>query len=145
VPECYRSTSPIRNSAPLEPFSRTMPRALWQPFGGRPSLMSEVPLYAATAPAAAEEACTHTHIRIHTLTHSLTLSLTLSLSRTHTHAREKALKRRSLAPLMCQHAHSRNPYPSTLLPKPCKGTSLMRKRLPSGPYTSPMPGAVRWS
>jgi hypothetical protein len=30
----YRSTSPIRNSAPLGPYSRTMPRALWKPQGG---------------------------------------------------------------------------------------------------------------
>ena len=26
----HRSTSPIRNSAPLAPYSRTMPRALWR-------------------------------------------------------------------------------------------------------------------
>ena len=42
----YRGTSPIRNSAPLSPYSRTMPRALrWSGGGGR-VLMSEVPLYA---------------------------------------------------------------------------------------------------
>ena len=29
-----RGTSPIRNSAPLGPYSRTMPRALWKPGGG---------------------------------------------------------------------------------------------------------------
>ena len=27
----YRGASPIRNSAPLGPCSRTMPRALWKP------------------------------------------------------------------------------------------------------------------
>ena len=36
----------IRNSAPLGPYSRTMPRALWSPWGGGLFLMSEVPLYA---------------------------------------------------------------------------------------------------
>ena len=31
----YRGTSPIRNSTYLGPYSRTMPRALWKPLGGR--------------------------------------------------------------------------------------------------------------
>ena len=39
-----RGNSPIRNSAPLGPYSRTMPRALWNPKGGGLFLMSEVPL-----------------------------------------------------------------------------------------------------
>ena len=30
----YRGTSVIRNSAPLGPFSRIMPRALWWSYGG---------------------------------------------------------------------------------------------------------------
>jgi hypothetical protein len=30
----YRGTSLIRNSAPLGPYSRTMPRALWWSYGG---------------------------------------------------------------------------------------------------------------
>ena len=34
VAVCYRGTSPIRNSAPLGPYHRTMPRALWKPLGG---------------------------------------------------------------------------------------------------------------
>ena len=40
-----RGTSPIRNSAPLGPYSRTMPGAPWKPQGGRLFLMSEVPLH----------------------------------------------------------------------------------------------------
>ena len=39
----YRASSLIRNSALLEPYSRTMPRALWRSWGGQ-FLMSEVPL-----------------------------------------------------------------------------------------------------
>ena len=35
----------IRNRAPLRPYSTTMPRALWWPYGGVLFLMSEVPLY----------------------------------------------------------------------------------------------------
>ena len=43
--ECwYRGTSLIRNSAPLGPYSRTMPRALWWSMGGVLFLVSEVPL-----------------------------------------------------------------------------------------------------
>ena len=41
----YRGTSPIRNSAPLGPYSRTMPRSLWWSWGGGLYLMSEAPLY----------------------------------------------------------------------------------------------------
>jgi len=41
----YRCTSLIRNSAPLEPYSRNMPRTLWWSWGGGLFLMSEVPLY----------------------------------------------------------------------------------------------------
>jgi len=41
----YRGSSPMRNSAPLGPYSRTMPTALWWPLGGGLFLMSEVPLY----------------------------------------------------------------------------------------------------
>ena len=37
-------TSLIRNSAPLGPYSKTMPRALWGSYGGNGVLMSEVPL-----------------------------------------------------------------------------------------------------
>ena len=40
----YRGTSLMRNSAPLGPYSRTMPRALWWYQGGGLVLMSEVPL-----------------------------------------------------------------------------------------------------
>ena len=40
----YRGTSLIRNSAPLGPYSRNMPRALWWSYGGGLFLMSEVPL-----------------------------------------------------------------------------------------------------
>ena len=43
-PATYRATSPIRNSAPLGPYSRTMQRALWKPLDGGLFLMSEVPL-----------------------------------------------------------------------------------------------------
>jgi len=32
--ETYRATLLIRNSAPLGPYSRTMPRILWKPQGG---------------------------------------------------------------------------------------------------------------
>ena len=42
--ECYRGTSLIRNSTPLEPYSRNMPRALRWSQGGGLFLMSEVPL-----------------------------------------------------------------------------------------------------
>ena len=41
----YRGTSLIRNSGRLGPYSRTMPRALWQSLGGGQFLMSVVPLY----------------------------------------------------------------------------------------------------
>jgi len=44
VPVAYRGTSLTRNSAPLGPYSRTMPRALWWSEGGGLFLMSEVPL-----------------------------------------------------------------------------------------------------
>ena len=40
----YRGISLIRNSASLGPYSRTVPRALWQSQGGVLFLMSEVPL-----------------------------------------------------------------------------------------------------
>ena len=40
----YRSTSLMRNSAPLGPYSGNMPWALWWPLGGGQFLMSEVPL-----------------------------------------------------------------------------------------------------
>ena len=41
----YRGASLIRNSAPLGPCSRTMPRAQWRPWGAWLFLMSEVPGY----------------------------------------------------------------------------------------------------
>ena len=41
--EC-RGTSLMRNSDPLGPYCRTMPRALWWPWGGELIFMSEVPL-----------------------------------------------------------------------------------------------------
>ena len=40
----YRATSLIRNRAPLGPYSRIMPRALWWSDGGGLFLMSEVPM-----------------------------------------------------------------------------------------------------
>ena len=40
----YRGTSLIRNSAPLGPYSRTIPRVLWWSQGGGLFLMSEVSL-----------------------------------------------------------------------------------------------------
>ena len=40
----YRGASLIRNSAPIGPFSRAMPRALRWSWGGWAFLMSEVPL-----------------------------------------------------------------------------------------------------
>ena len=40
----YRGASLIINSAPLGPYSRTMPRALWWSYGGGLFPMSEVPL-----------------------------------------------------------------------------------------------------
>jgi len=41
-----RSTSLIKNRAPLGPYTRTMPRAVWWSLGGgRGLLMSELPLY----------------------------------------------------------------------------------------------------
>ena len=39
----YRGASIIRNSAPLGPYRRNMPRALWRPSGGGLFLMSEAP------------------------------------------------------------------------------------------------------
>ena len=44
APPGYSGTSLIRNSAPLEPYSRPMPKALWWSQGGALFLMSEVPL-----------------------------------------------------------------------------------------------------
>ena len=41
----HRGASIMRNSAPLIPYSRNMPRALWRPHGGGLFFMSEVPLY----------------------------------------------------------------------------------------------------
>jgi hypothetical protein len=41
----YRGTSLIRNSDPLEPYSKNMLEALWWSLGGGLFLMSEVPLY----------------------------------------------------------------------------------------------------
>ena len=41
----YRGTSLIINSGRLGTYSRNMPRALWQSYGGRQFLMSEVPLH----------------------------------------------------------------------------------------------------
>ena len=41
----YTGALLMRNSAPLEPYTRTMPRALWWSQGGVLFLMSEVPLY----------------------------------------------------------------------------------------------------
>ena len=38
----YRGTPLIRNSAPLGPYSRTLHRALWWPWGRGLFLMSEV-------------------------------------------------------------------------------------------------------
>ena len=45
----YRGTSPIRNSAPLGPYCRTSPRALWKPYGGVLFLTSEIPPYSTRA------------------------------------------------------------------------------------------------
>ena len=41
----YRGISLIRIRAPLGPYIRIMPRALWWPYGGGLLLMSEAPLY----------------------------------------------------------------------------------------------------
>ena len=38
----YRGTSLIRNSTPLEPHSKNMPRDLWRPLRGGLFLMSEI-------------------------------------------------------------------------------------------------------
>ena len=40
-----RGTSLIRNSAPLGPYGRNMPKALWWSWGDWMFLMSEAPLY----------------------------------------------------------------------------------------------------
>ena len=52
VPRCmsmdlwqYRGTSLITKRHPLGPYTRTMPRDIWWPWGGVRFLMSEVPLY----------------------------------------------------------------------------------------------------
>ena len=42
--EAYRGTSLIRNSVPLGPYSRKLPRAFWRPSGGELFLLSEVHL-----------------------------------------------------------------------------------------------------
>ena len=47
----YIGTSLIRNSTSLGPYSRTVPRALWRPYGGGLFIMSEVPLYSSGARA----------------------------------------------------------------------------------------------
>ena len=49
----YRGTSLTRKRAPLGPYSRTMPRALWRSWGGWLFVMSEVPLHARYAKHAA--------------------------------------------------------------------------------------------
>jgi hypothetical protein len=41
----YKGTSPMRNSAPLGPYSGTLPRGLWEPYWGGLFLISEAPLY----------------------------------------------------------------------------------------------------
>ena len=43
--DLYRGTSLIRNNPLLGPYSRSMSRAIWWPWGGGVFLMSEVPLY----------------------------------------------------------------------------------------------------
>jgi len=47
LPSEYRGTSLIRKSAPLGPYSRSIPRALWWSWGGGGGLLSEVPLHGA--------------------------------------------------------------------------------------------------
>ena len=42
-----KGTSLIRNSAPLGPYSRPIPRIFWRSWGGRRFIMSKVPLYRA--------------------------------------------------------------------------------------------------
>ena len=42
--DVYRGTSLIRNGAPLGPYSRNVPRALWWSQGGALFLMCEVPM-----------------------------------------------------------------------------------------------------
>ena len=44
----YRGTSRVRISAPPGLDSRTMPKALWRPYGGLLFLVSEVPLSTST-------------------------------------------------------------------------------------------------
>ena len=44
TPGEVQGTSPMRNSAPLGPYCRTMQRALWWVPGGGRFLMSETPL-----------------------------------------------------------------------------------------------------
>ena len=45
----YRVTSLIKKRPPQGSYSRTMPRALWEPKGGLRFLMSEVSLYTTRA------------------------------------------------------------------------------------------------
>ena len=44
VLRAYRGTSLISNQPPIGPYGRSMPRALWRPWGGGLFVMSEVPL-----------------------------------------------------------------------------------------------------
>jgi len=46
----YRRTSPIKNSALLGPYKKTMPRVFWKPSGRGLFLTNEVPLYVAAHP-----------------------------------------------------------------------------------------------
>ena len=71
----YRGTSMIGNSTPLGTYSRTMPEAIWWPWGGVLFLMSEEPLY-----MAAVLVRTKIPTPLLSLERSLSLSLSLSLA-----------------------------------------------------------------
>jgi len=95
----YRGISLIRNRAPLGFYSRTMPMALWWPYGGLQFLMSEVTLYRRT------------------------LSTPLL----------------AIAPI-----DSRLTPPASAF-RVYRGTSLIKKRTPIGPFRRPMHRVTRGS
>ena len=67
-----RGTSLIRNSTPLGPCSRTLPRALWRSQGGRLFLISEVCLYYRHRSMLYRG---HSHITVHSGPHAFAAAL----------------------------------------------------------------------
>ena len=147
----YRDTSLMRDSAPLGPYSRNMPRALWWSYGVGLFLMSEVSLYSARSLCASVPLCL-------CVTVPLCLCICVSLGpcapvylsvcvcvcvcvcvsvsfQTLSFSRSLSFS----LPLAC--CHSLPPCPMRPFPAfpPFRGISPLRKGTAPGPYRRPMP------